>query len=173
MQSSSRGLGLEDKILCPWPWSWPRRSWPWPWLHHCPAPYFHMKLMCNITLHTYSRQSKLILGSLCLKNKVITYLHWNEVILCCLKFKYQKPNPRGFRIVLNIKLKPQQVLDWYWTMQAFKANLIFSSMACTSISLEWVLFSNLTTTKICSLYCLLLIITWQLNGMNAAPASLA
>ena len=26
------------------------------------------------------------------------------------------------------------------------------------------LFSNLTTTKICSLYCLLLIITWQLNG---------
>ena len=37
-------------------------------------------------------------------------------------------------------------------------------MACTSNSLVWKLFSNFTTTKIYSSYCLLLIITWQLNG---------
>ena len=58
--------------------------------------------MWNFTLHIYSRHQMQILGSLCLQIKVITCLHWNEVISWCLKFKYQKPNPRGFRIVLHI-----------------------------------------------------------------------
>ena len=56
----------------------------------------------DFTLHIYSRQQNQILGLLCLQNKVITVLHWNEVMLCCLKFKYQQPNLKGFRIVLCI-----------------------------------------------------------------------
>ena len=119
--------------------------------------------MWNFTLHIYSRHQMQILGSLCFQIKVITCLHWNEVISWCLKFKYQKPNPRGFRIVLHItetSTGARLVMNYAGFQSQF--DLFVDGLHFKQFGL--MLFSNLTATEICSLYCLLLIITWQLNG---------
>jgi hypothetical protein len=108
--------------------------------------------------------TKADLGVTLLKNKVITCLHWNEVILCCLKFKYQKPNPRGFRIVLHItetSTGAQLVMNYagfqsqFWSFRWLLGN--------AANSMKWMLFHNWTTTKFV-LYCLLLIIEWEIHG---------